>query len=1092
MTVITKSQGLQFYPGLVGSQRVQVLRDTGSTSVVIRANFVRSNQYTGNEIEATAFNGTVSKLPEALIHITTPFFSGHVEALVAQNLPVDLIVGNIQGVRDCTTQDLIEWNNTIEMSQECNVVVTRSMQKEKERLETEHIEHKNSDKVVQENKNDKKANHSHLQTNELEQFHSEEFKVEQKNDETLFKMFKKAQSNINPQENNDPYFKEGLLMKNSQYKNKTVEQIIVPKVYRKTIINTSHDVPFAGHMGVTKTKKRILQDFYWPGITKDVKKHISTCHICQMKSPKGNKIQAPLQTMELTEKPFQKVAVDLIGPMPIESSRNHKYILTLVDTCTRWPEAIPLVNISAIDVTRALSEIFSRTGLPEVILSDRGSQFTADITKTFMEMYNIKMKFTTPYHPQSNGLCERFNKTLKQIISKIANDNPQNWDLLLPAALFAYRESIQDTTGFSPFEMLYGANPRGPITTFKESLLKSNHDASDKKTAFQHVLNTRNIVINACEIAKEATAKANAASHRRINEHRKLRYFEPGDKVKLLLPDKKNKFFIKWQGPFTILRKVTDVDYEININNRNKVFHINMLQKYNEATDTEEEDDELEKHISCLAIIPEEKEEDMDELVVPTTTSRQTETWHAVKLDNLSSQRKKDIMNLLQEYADIFTDVPGKTTIINHEIKLTSDKPTKSRPYPLPIHYRDFLQKEINDLLEQGIIEHSNSPYAAPIVLVKRSQSSSPRMCVDFRQLNKITCLDSYPIPNPEDLMSQFSGAKYFTKLDLTRGYYQIPMTQDSKQYTAFTTAFGLFQYNYMPFGLVNASSTFNRAIHRMFGQRKDTVSYIDDICVFHNTWEDHIKGLKEIFQQLKDNGFTVKPSKVELAKSEVTFLGYKVGNNSLKTQDDIIKRILDIKIPQTKKQVRSILGLCNFYRCFIPNYASLTTLLTNLTKKGQSNTIPWSPELEETIKKIKYAFAQESILKLPDKKKRFYLATDASSSAIGACLMQEYEGILHPVFFINRKLSSAETRYSTIERECLAIVWAISKFSKYLLGAPFTLQTDHAPLAFLNSKKMSNSRLTRWSLQLMDYQFDVKTVPGKLNVFADTLSRCI
>ena len=477
--------------------------------------------------------------------------------------------------------------------------------------------------------------------------------------------------------------------------------------------------------------------------------------------------------------------------------------------------------------------------------------------------------------------------------------------------------------------------------------------------------------------------------------------------------------------------------------------------------------------------------------MLQTTVTEQTENWKNISLANFTHEQKKELSELLKQYSEIFTDIPGKTNIIEHEIKLTNDKPVKMQPYPVPIHYREFLRKELNQLLEQDIIEHSNSPYAAPIVLVKRQPSSTPRMCVDYRQLNKITILDSYPMPNQEDLLAQFPEAKYFTKLDLSRGYYQIPMSEESKPYTAFTTAFGLYNWKYMGFGLVNAPSTFNRGMSRLFGQRKDTVFYLDDICIFHKSWEDHLKGLQEVFQILKTHGLTVKPSKVELAMPEISFLGHKVSYNSVKPLEDIVKRILDIEVPTTKKQVRSILGLCNFYRKFIPSYASLTAPLTNLTKKGQPNKVQWTNQLQRSLDSIKQAFAHEAILKLPDSKRTFFLASDASSTALGACLMQEYDGILHPVFYISRKLLPAETRYSTIEREGLAIVWAVTKFSKYLLGAPFTLMIDHAPLAFINDRKLSNGRITRWSLLLMDYQFTVKTIPGKLNVIPDLLSRC-
>lgn len=272
---------------------------------------------------------------------------------------------------------------------------------------------------------------------------------------------------------------------------------------------------------------------------------------------------------------------------------------------------------------------------------------------------------------------------------------------------------------------------------------------------------------------------------------------------------------------------------------------------------------------------------------------------------------------------------------------------------------------------------------------------------------------------------------------------------------------------------------------------RDDLISYLDDICLFHNTWQEHVRGLETLLEILKQHGLTAKPSKIEIGMEEIEFLGHSISQGQQKPLQPTVNKILNINVPTSIKEVRSLIGLCNYYRKFIPNFATIIEPLTNLTKTDKKNKkLLWTEKCETALNRVKQAFASEPILRLPNTDQPFILCTDASSVGIGACLLQEFNNELHPVQYISRKLSSAEKNYAVIEKECLAIVWAINKFARYLAGAHFTLQTDHAPLQALKTKKLSNARLVRWALSLQDYQFDIVPVPGTQNVLADTLSR--
>ena len=278
--------------------------------------------------------------------------------------------------------------------------------------------------------------------------------------------------------------------------------------------------------------------------------------------------------------------------------------------------------------------------------------------------------------------------------------------------------------------------------------------------------------------------------------------------------------------------------------------------------------------------------------------------------------------------------------------------------------------------------------------------------------------------------------------------------------------------------------------MRRLFGHCADVVTYLDDICLFHQGWEEHLKRLQEVLQTLRRNGLTVRPSKVEIGCTTISFLGYVIGPQTLRTNKDIVQKIMNLSIPQTKKQVRSLLGLCSFYRRFLSNFAEVVKPLTNLTKKGSPQKVQWTKDCNTALEYIKMAFSSEPILKLPDMVKPFTLTTDASASGIGGCLLQEHDGMLHPVLYVSRQLLPAESRYSTIEQECLAVVWCITKLSRYLLGRSFTLRTDHSPLSYLNSRRSVNGRVARWGLILQDYAFTIEHVSGRMNAVADVLSR--
>ena len=333
-------------------------------------------------------------------------------------------------------------------------------------------------------------------------------------------------------------------------------------------------------------------------------------------------------------------------------------------------------------------------------------------------------------------------------------------------------------------------------------------------------------------------------------------------------------------------------------------------------------------------------------------------------------------------------------------------------------------------------------------------------------------------------------GHKYFSKIDLSKGYWQITIPEEDIPKTAFVTPDGSYEFLKMPFGMVNSAGTLKRAMKKLLKGLRNVEFYWDDILVHTRTWEEHIAALGELFSRLLQAGMTVRPSKCIFGVCSVEFLGHQLQHGLVALHEDNVAKIRDAPRPSTKKQIRSFMGLAGYYRDFIPNFAAIVAPLSDLTRKGQPNKVTWGEAQERAYQTVKAHLSSKPILHLPDPSKEYYLITDASDDGIGAVLLQEHEGKLFPVCYGSKKLSNAERNYSTIEKECLAIVWGVKRFHLYLYGVRFVLQTDHEPLKYMNSAKFVNGRLMRWAMFLQSYNIKIEAIKGKDNVGADYLSR--
>ena len=409
--------------------------------------------------------------------------------------------------------------------------------------------------------------------------------------------------------------------------------------------------------------------------------------------------------------------MDIVGPLPRSRSGNC-YILVICDYATRYPEAVPLKSIDAEHdaehVAEELVKLFARVGVAQEILTDQGSNFMSQLLVEIYRMLHVHPIRTSPYHPQTDGLVERFNQTLKAMLRKVAVEEGKDWDKFLPYLLFAYREVPQSSTGFSPFELLYGRTVRGPLDVLRESW-EGGRQSSE--SVVSHVLSMREKLEKMAELVQENLAKAQKQQKRWYDQNARQRELKAGDQVLVLLQTSTHKLLAQWQGPYQVLKKVGEVGYLVDMHDRRKrrrIFHINMLREWVVPASTGYWMEEVEE---------------IDEEDVPVWKEGSNESFEqAVFGEQLSDVQRRELEALLEEFSEVMQDRPGRTTMAEHNIECGTARPVRLPPYRLPHAYRETVKQEIREMLDQGIIEPSTSEWSAPIVLVKKKDGSM-RLC---------------------------------------------------------------------------------------------------------------------------------------------------------------------------------------------------------------------------------------------------------------------------------------------------------------------------------------------------------------------------
>ncbi|KAL3999724.1 growth arrest and DNA-damage-inducible protein [Sarotherodon galilaeus] len=1095
-------------PVLINGRKEEALLDSGCFQTLVHSSIISGEKLSGVGATISCVHGDEHRYPTAEVYLTVGGQTYLLVVAVVPSLPYSVILGNdiptlfdlihqsdydpqmsaekdIQGLGDESGSSL-SLDMTVEPFKPCHVVTRAQSAKEmmqelpffEESLETEpgKIRKSRAQKRSEKFKGSGEKGTALFPkpNNQLEFDVPSDLGALQRSDPTLKPWFEKvtevegaSQGQVSCLVDTVYLIKGGILY---QRKGKC-EAIALPQQFRNKVMDLGHSIPWAGHMAFHKTLNRISSRFVWPGMYVQVSEFCRSCEKCQLTSGKGV-VRAQLQPLPIIETPFERLGMDIVGPLE-RSSTGHRYILVICDYATRFPEAFPLRSIKARHIANCLLQLFSRVGIPREILTDCGTNFLSKLLQQVYKLLGIKGLKTTPYHPQTDGLVERYNQTLKSMLRKFVSDTGADWDQWLPYLLFAYREVPQVSTGFSPFELLYGRQVRGPLDLLKDCW---EDPKAEGENIAAYVITMRERLEKMASLVQDNMKAAQKHQKTWYDQKARDRVFLPGQKVLLLLPTSDNKLLTKWHGPYEIVRQVSKVTYELNMPERVKkyqTFHVNLLKEFHSRQEPVHQ-----------LLVRSVKDEEVTEKFFPTNI----QVCASVDLSHLSHTEQADIKPLVDP--QLFRETPGFTSLVQHKIRVKEDAPVRQKSYRIPERLVPVLQKEIKLMLDLGIIEVSSSEWCSPIVLVPKKDDTL-RFCIDFRYLNAVSKFDPYPMPRVDDLLERVGSARYITTLDLCKGYWQVALAPEAKELTAFKTPFGMYQFKVMPFGLQGAPATFQRLMdHVLRDVSAFSAAYLDDVVVYSQSWEEHVIHLQKVLHSIRMAGLTINPKKCSIAKREVEYLGFVVGSGKIKPQVGKIEAIQSFPVPTTKRKVRGFLGLVGWYRKFIPSFAERSTALNDLTKGSAPNKVRWTEDCEQAFRDLKEAVCTHPVLHSPDFNKPFILQTDASGVGLGAVLQQEVDGERRPVVFLSRKLLDRETRYSTVEKECLAMKWAIEALRYYLLGRHFTLETDHRALQWLNRMRDANARIAGWYLSLQPYDFTVQYRPGKSNVVADCLSR--
>ncbi|GFW43762.1 retrovirus-related Pol polyprotein from transposon 297 [Trichonephila clavipes] len=692
-----------------------------------------------------------------------------------------------------------------------------------------------------------------------------------------------------------------------------VRQLCVPIKFRLDINKLSHD-EIGGHLGVTKTKDRILRHFFWPNVYRDVEEFVKTCDSCQRVGKPRDKAKAPLKLVPIILEVFSKINIDAVGPLPVSTKQN-RYLITSICVASKYPEAIPVESITSPNVIDALLSIFSRLGFPREIQSDLGTSFTSELTTTFFNKFGIKVTRSSVSHPQSNAV-ERVHRTIKRVIKALCVESGEDWEGVLPLALFSLRTVAHESTGFSPTELVMGKNLRTPQTLVYEEWME---EGNTSQSVVEYILQLNNRLKRCQDIAitrmKECQLKRKT-----------------------------------WYDRDAVERKFVEGDLLVSL-------------VVEEVSDDIEGDAEIP--------YPDKQCTKFDHHGILRESQLQLK---------LSPSQIDELKQDITKNKDVFSPDPGTTHLMRMDIELISYKPIKTKPYRMSPRQINILREEIKRLLELGVIEIGQSDYTSPLILVESpSKDPRPCVDyrrlneitrAEFFPLPNMEEIVEKVSAAPYVTVMDLSKG-YFQILLTLRAQRYAAFVTPFGTYIPKKMMFGLVCAPYYFCKLM---------AQVLEGLEPFALPYIDDIAIFSQGRKDHVKHIDIVLGRLRKVGLKVKPSKCKFAQEEVLFLGHRIGSGSRSPSDLKIKAIADFPRPTTKTQVRSFLGLVGYYSHYIPNYSTIASPLTDALKgKIKKDKITWDEKCGKAFEELKAKLVSQPILFAPDFATDFILQTDAS-----------------------------------------------------------------------------------------------------------------
>ena len=464
-------------------------------------------------------------------------------------------------------------------------------------------------------------------------------------------------------------------------------------------------------------------------------------------------------------------------------------------------------------------------------------------------------------------------------------------------------------------------------------------------------------------------------------------------------------------------------------------------------------------------------------------------------IEILKLDKNSDLYNIIERNKTIFMinkwDI-GKTNWIKHSID-TNEGPILVKPRRQPMHLETKIEEALKNLEENGIIRRCDSQWNAPLVCVWKKEKNDIRLCLDFRCLNKITERHAFPMPNIDEMLDILNGSQYFSTIDLGSAYYQVELEEESKKKTAFSTRTGQYCFNRMPFGIAAAPATFQKLMTMVLGDLnwKEAVVYLDDILIFAKDKIEHVKRIEKVLSRIKEAGLKVNPEKCIFMKTETKFLGHIINADGIQTDKEKLEAIKNFDRPKCIKNLRSFLGICNYYRKFIKNYAKYSRTLEAMCGNNKDKLI-WSDECEDAFIQLKGALSVTPVLIYPNFRKEFILDTDASFDTIGAVLSQkDDQGNERVIAYGSHTMNKHELGYCITRKELLAIYYFTQHFKHYLYGKKFTLRTDHKAITFMiATKKPITAQFQTWINFLSSLDMNILYRKGSEHANADAMSR--